>query len=115
MPISPFETLNIIEALENFLDKKRPPEVLRSKLDLNYEIYGQSVVIFEIRPQWDDRNKIMHIPIAKTTYVARTNTWKVFWMKSDQKWHSYKAVPVVQTIRDFVKLVEKDEHYCFFG
>ncbi len=115
MPISPFETLNVIEALENFLDKKRPPKILRAQLDIGYDIQGQSVIIFEIRPKWDDKSKILQLPVAKTTYVLKTDVWKVFWRKSDQKWHSYKAHPMVKTIQEFVKLVEKDEHYCFFG
>ena len=46
-------TVEIIEALENFLYKRRPPVELRSKVDLAYKIDNQSVIIYEIRPLWD--------------------------------------------------------------
>jgi hypothetical protein len=31
------------------------------------------------------------------------------------KWHSYKPVPVVDTIDEFVALVHEDRNNCFFG
>ena len=36
-------------------------------------------------------------------------------MRSDLKWHSYQPEPEVSAIDDFLAVVQKDEHACFFG
>ena len=43
--------LDIIELMENYISKHRPPEHLRAQVDLSYKIEGQSVIIFEISPR----------------------------------------------------------------
>lgn len=115
MAISIFQTLDVIEALENYIYKIRPPEELRNQVDITYKIEDQSVIIYEIRPHWNKPDEIIESSIAKTTYVKKTNNWKVFWMQSDLKWHAYKPMPVVKTLNEFVELVDKDEHSCFWG
>lgn len=115
MAIDTLQTLEVIEAMENFLLRKKPPEHLRNQLDIGYKIEGQSIVIFEIRPQWNNPEIILEHPFAKTTFVKTKNKWNVFWMRADLKWHSYPPKPTVENLRAFIKLVEKDEHHCFFG
>ena len=109
------QTENIIEACENLLQKRRPPEKMRHQLDLSYKIDGKSVLIFEIRSRWDNKNEFIESPIAKTTWVKSHNQWKVFWMRSDLKWHAYKPKPLVKTISEFVILVDQDNYGCFWG
>ena len=48
MAIDTLQTLDIIEVMENFLARKRPPEHIRPKLDIDYKIEEQSIIIFEI-------------------------------------------------------------------
>lgn len=115
MAIDILQTLDVIEVMENFLSRKRPPEEIRNKVDLDYKIEEQSIIIFEIRPQWDNPAEILEHPIAKTTFVKAKNNWKVFWMKSDGKWHGYSPKPVVSKLTEFIKLVEEDKHHCFWG
>jgi len=115
MAINTLQTLDVIEALENFISKIRPPEHIREKLDFSYEIEGQSIIIFEIRPQWDRPEIIHQYPVAKTTFVKAKNHWKVFWMRASLNWNSYAPKPFVQSIGEFTKLVEEDQHHCFWG
>lgn len=98
-----------------FLAKKRPPEPIRKELDLIYRIEGQSVLVYEVRPRWNNPSEIMEEPVAKTTFIKAHNHWKVFWMRADLKWHSFPPKPIVKTIDHFFQLVVEDEHYCFFG
>ena len=107
--------LEIIEIMENYISKHRPPEHLREEIDLSYKIEEQSVILFEIRPEWKKPNEKMECNVAKATFVKTSNVWKVFWHKSDQKWHSYTPNPKVNTLKDFLKLVETDKHSCFWG
>ena len=115
MPIDILQTAEIIEALENFMLKRRPPLGMRSLVDLAYKIENQSVFNFEIRPRWDNPNELFNSNIAKATFVKTQNHWDVFWMRSDLKWHKYQPKPNVKTINEFVDLVAKDDHHCFWG
>ena len=115
MAIDILKTLEVIETMENFIYKRRPPENIRHQLDLSYKIENQSIIIFEIRPKWNKPDEKMESPIAKTTYVKEKNHWKVFWQRADLKWHSYTPKPIVKNLKEFVKLVDEDKHACFWG
>ena len=56
-----------------------------------------------------------YMQVIKTTYVKKTGIWKVYWQRADLKWHSYSPIPEVDTLDDFLTLVDKDEHHCFRG
>lgn len=115
MAIETLQTLEVIEVMENFLSRKRPPEEIRNRLDIGYKIEGQSIILFEIRPQWNKPEIIHEHPFAKTTFVKAKSNWKVFWMRADSKWHSYMPQPTVKRLSEFTTLVEEDQHHCFFG
>jgi len=115
MAISEFELKRCEKQLENFLSKHRPPVHVRSQLDISFRIINQSVEIFEIRPDFrDDTNKI-EISAAKATFVKTQNIWKIYWQKSDLKWHSYDPMPVVNSIEEFLEIVGNDQYECFFS
>ncbi len=115
MAIDFLQTVDIIEVMENYIERKRPPLHIRDQLDLSYKIEDQSVVVFEIRPLWNNPNEKIEVPVAKATFVKASNNWKVFWRKADMKWYSYKPNPTADTLAEFVNLVEEDKHYCFWG
>lgn len=115
MAIDISQSIDIIEVMENFISRIRPAENIRSKLDISYRIEEQSVIIHEIRPCFDNPQIKLEPPVAKATFIKKHNHWKVFWMRSDLKWHSYKPSPVVKALHDFTQLVEKDEYHCFWG
>jgi len=115
MAFSEFETKRIHKIIERYVEKNRPPENLREEVDLSFRITGQSVEIFEIRPLWNDPKENIEEPIAKATYVKSRNLWKVFWQRADLKWHRYEPEPEVDSIEDFIEIVENDNYDCFFG
>ncbi|WP_293636258.1 DUF3024 domain-containing protein [Polaromonas sp.] len=53
--------------------------------------------------------------MAKATFVRTKGIWKVFWMRSDLKWHSYEPKAKVNTLKEFLGAVDRDEHSCFFS
>lgn len=115
MAIDIMQTLDVIESMENFLIKRRPPVELRNQVDIGYKIENQSVIIYEIRPRWNNPKEQMESGIAKTAYVKASKHWNIFWMQSDSKWHTYQPNLFVKTIKEFVDIVEEDEHHCFWG
>ncbi len=52
------QSVDIIEIMENYMSKVRPRPEIRDKLDLEYQIDGQSVILNEIRPFWNNPNEI---------------------------------------------------------
>jgi hypothetical protein len=115
MAIDILKTLEVIESMENFLARNRPTEDIRPVLDFGYKIENQSIIIFEIRPDWINSEIIREHPVARTTYIKAKMHWKVFWLRANMKWESYQPKPIVKTVNEFVTLVEQDELGCFWG
>ncbi|MFH6967747.1 DUF3024 domain-containing protein [Flavobacterium sp. FlaQc-28] len=57
----------------------------------------------------------MEYNVAKATFVKTENKWKVYWFKSDMKWHTYKPNEKVNNLKEFVKIIEEDKYNCFRG
>lgn len=115
MALDILKTAETIHALEVFLDKRRPPENIRHEIDLDYKIENQSIILYEIRPHWKKQDEKIESPIAKTTWVKTQKCWKIYWMRADLRWHSYQPVAEVETIEEFLKVVDTDSHGCFWG
>jgi hypothetical protein len=115
MPLSEFETKMAESALRRFLAKRRPPPEIRNQVDLAYRIDGLSLELFELRRRFLRPEEVAEHPIAKATYVRKANVWNVFWMRPDLKWHRYEPTPQVASVDDFLLLVDRDPHACFFG
>lgn len=115
MAIDNLQTLEVIEVMENFLERIRPPVHMRAKVDIGYKIEDQSVYIFELRPQWNKPEIIRETEVAKTTFIKTKNEWKVLWMGKELKWKAYSPQPTVKTIEEFIKLVSEDKYGCFWG
>jgi hypothetical protein len=95
MAFSEFEVKKIERAISEFLEARRPP--------------------IDIRPHFREPSKIIESPVAKATYVQKAQRWKIYWMRSDLKWHSYTPEPESRSIEEFFAIVNSDENGCFFG
>ena len=115
MAFNPTELSQIESALADFIAARRPPVEIRDKLEHAYRIEGQSVIIFEIRPRFDDRSEKIEIPVAKATYVRTANRWKIYCQRADLKWHSYPPDPEVLLFEEFLAVVDEDNFGCFWG
>lgn len=115
MAISEFEIKRCEKYVSEYIAKNRPPAHVRNEVDLCYRIEDQSILIYELRSLWNKPEQKIESMVAKTTYVKKDKLWKVFWQKSDMKWHSYEPVPTVKTLEEFLSTIEKDEYACFYG
>ncbi|MEL6942608.1 MAG: DUF3024 domain-containing protein [Bacteroidota bacterium] len=106
---------NLQKELENFLEKRRPPVEMRNQVDIGFSFVSQVVEIFEIRPHFKDEDKILNIPIAKSRYIKSRGIWKIYWRRGNGKWEAYDPQFEVSSLSDFLKIVDEDEHYCFWG
>ena len=115
MAFTDIERARIERDIAKFMERRRPPPYIRPELDFSYRISGHSVEIFEIRPEWQNPKQKMEHPVAKATFVRTQNLWRVFWMRSDLKWHGYEPNAVVRSLEAFLAVVDRDEYCCFFG
>ena len=115
MALNELEAKRVENAVAAYVKKRRPPPHIRPKLDLGYRLSGQSIELFEIRPMFQKPSVKQSHSFAKATYVRTRDHWKVFWLRQDLKWHAYQPHPVVKNIAEFLSVVEKDEHHCFYG
>ncbi|MDP4131705.1 MAG: DUF3024 domain-containing protein [Bacteroidota bacterium] len=115
MALALFKTVEIIEVMENYLERIRPPHHIRHDLDIGYKIDGQSVTLFEIRPGFLNPGINVESPYAKATYIKSSGQWKIYWMRANLKWDLYEIRPVVSELKDFLELVEEDKYHCFKG
>ena len=98
------------------MEKRRPPPELRAQIDIGFRVEGQSIVIFELHPDWMDGSAAMlERTLAKATYSKKTALWAIYWMKADLKWHRYPPVPAVGKLEAFISILDKDEHGSFWG
>jgi len=108
--------ININEKrIDDYIQAKRPPVELREQVDLGYSFKNNEVLLFQIRPQWDDQSKKNEYPFARCKYVKTQQIWKIYWMRASGKWELYEPNPKVADIESFIKIIESDEHGCFWG
>lgn len=115
MAISEFEIKRIEKLVGGYLEKRRPAKHIRSKFDLAFRINNQSFEIYSVRPRWDNPEEILEGSIAKATYVKSRKIWKIYWMRSDLKWHSYAPQPSCRMLEEVLEIIDRDEHSCFWG
>jgi hypothetical protein len=88
--LSEFEIKRCEKLVAEFIERHRPHPRLRKDVDLAFRMKGLSVEIFELRAHWRGTGKPIEHSIAKARYNKSKHTWKVFWQRSDLKWHRYE-------------------------
>ncbi len=114
MALSEVETKRYEKLVKAYCDNKYPAHI-RNELYLNYEIQDQSIILFTVRPQWNNPSETVKGMIAKATYVKSIKIWKLYWQRADLKWHGYEPKPEVKSVEEFLEIVKADKHACFYG
>ena len=115
MALSEFESRRVDKLASEYVEACRPPAHIRSQLDIGFRISNQSLELFEIRPRWDNPSEVLEHAFAKTTFVKKTRSWKIYWMRQDLKWHCYDPAPEVASVDEFLSTVAEDALACFCG
>ncbi|AGW12405.1 DUF3024 domain-containing protein [Megalodesulfovibrio gigas] len=117
MPRSEFEKVRLEKLLQQFCETQGPPAHIRDQLRWGFRVdqAKQTIELFEVRPHFMYNDLEIEHGVAKARYVKSSKTWKVYWMRSDLKWHQYDIVSEVRTVEEFLTVVKADECCCFFG
>ena len=97
------------------LCSERTPDHLKDKLRFEYQIEKQSVIIYEVRPFWNNPSEFTRMPISKLTYVRTENIWKLYWKRASGKWVLYEPKESSKDLKTLVEEIDKDSYGCFFG
>lgn len=115
MALSELEIKRVEKTMDGYLARHRPAPHIRSQLDIGWRLTGQSLVIFERRPAWDNPTEIRERSFVKTTFVRTTGLWKLFWMRQDLRWHGYEPAMHHRTLDAVIAEIESDPYSCFGG
>ena len=74
------ELARVRRAMDAFMQQRRPPPHIRSKVDLGFRVIGQSIEIFETRPSWQGQRIGMRDSRTRATHIIfrlehPTNLW----------------------------------------
>jgi hypothetical protein len=115
MAVSEFEHKLWERTVRVWVEARRPPPEIRSEVDLDFRIEGQSIEIFEIRAAWRRPGEKIESSVAKTTYVKSRETWKVYWKRADGRWHRYDPAGEMGSLQEVLALVGEDAYGAFWG
>jgi len=115
MAFTEFEEQVNRRALAEFVAKRRPPEHIRSRLDLGTEEYGHVIEIFTVVPHYQNKAKLVRQNVARIRFYRSREQWQLYWQRADMKWHLYEPDPIHHTLHQALKTIDVDEHCCFFG
>ena len=115
MALKPEQISDSLAAMGEFVQRMKPPPEFLDKLSYKAELIGSSVILSDVRPMWNSPRRKRASPFAKIKCVATRREWRLYWMKSDLKWHSYEYKPVFRSLRKALLEVEEDSYHCFFG
>lgn len=91
-----------------------PPDV-RSQVQKGFRFDGRSVVLFEMRPALMPPHDWQEEPIAKFTYVKRSQLWRLYCMFRDLEWHAYDPLAESPDLCLLVDEVRADPTGIFGG
>jgi len=93
---------HIMAKLERFGHPKLPFAIVKKK---------QSYIVGHKRKRFSDGSEFFS-EACKITYVKKSNSWKLYWMRADLKWHLYDEY---STLDEALKEVKEDPNGCFWG
>ncbi len=111
------KTIDINEStIKDYVESLRPENAdIRKQLDFGYSYDGRVFVLFEIRPVWNDPEKIQHMEYAKIRYYKSRQEFNLYWMRASGKWELYEPFPESTHLEKIIDTVKKDKHGCFYG
>ena len=114
MPFTEIE-LKYIESTVGKMCKRRSPPQFSDKLRTTFEVRSLDVIVYEERPEWHNPKEWSKTEVAKFKYSRKDGEWKLYWMRSDLKWHAYDMVSPTKSLEEIVKEVDEDPDGAFFG
>lgn len=102
--------------IQKYVESLRPENLeIRKQVDIGYSYDGKIVILFEIRPEWNDPEKKQQIEFAKIRHFKARKEWNLYWMRASGKWELYKPFPESTHLEKIIAVIKEDKHGCFYG
>lgn len=114
MPLSDTVKQQVVSILSAFCDKRVPADI-RGEVNLTCTFRGNSVTLYENRPQWLNRSQWIHMPIAQFRLNPRNGEWTLYCADRNLRWHEYPEIAPTSHFDALLAEVDKDPTGIFFG
>jgi len=111
------KTIDINESeIKKYIESIRPtdPEI-RKQVDIGYSFDERVVILYEIRPIWNNPQKMQHNEFAKIRYNESKQEWNLYWKRASGKWELYEPFPKSIHLDKMIEIISQDKHNCFYG
>lgn len=114
MVIPQEELTYAITVLEEFCEQ-RTPLVVRDQVALQFRIEGQSIILYERRPHFQDPREWVENLVAKFRYWKQRDEWSLYWRDRNAKWHLFEPLESAKELQVLIDEVARDRTAIFFG
>ena len=102
--------------IKQYVESLRPKNSeIRKQRDFGYSYDGKIVILYEIRPLWNNRKEAQKIAFVKIRYYKSRQNWNLFWMRANGKWELYDPFPESSHLVKIIEIIKEDKLGCFFG
>ena len=104
------------DIVKKYVESIRPKDAeVRKELDFDFSYDGKIVIMYEVRPVWNDPSKIQHLPYVKIRYYKSRQEWNLYWMRASGKWELYRPFPSSKDLQKIIRTIDEDAYGCFYG
>lgn len=114
MALSEFEKKRIEKIFSTYCKHKVPPHA-RDQVRVEFQVRGNEVVLFEVRPHWQGGGDWIPMKVARFKKDDKTETWQLYWADRNSKWRKYPPLPFHRDIEKLLAEVERNESGAFWG
>jgi hypothetical protein len=114
LPISSLEQQRVSVLLQDYCDRRVPPEV-RDQLEIRFRFEGNAAYLFERRPAWRRSGEWLELLVAKFRYFVGRREWQLYWRDSNERWHVYDLLPPSRRFERLLAEVDADPTCIFWG
>ncbi|AUC77312.1 DUF3024 domain-containing protein [Olleya sp. Bg11-27] len=109
-------TIDINEStVKNYVESLRPEDLdIRTKLDFGYSYDKKVVIIYKIRPVWNNPKKTQNIEYVKIRFYKSKQEWLLYWKRASGKWEIYPSSKGSTHLEKIIEMIKEDKHGCFF-
>ena len=107
--------LRMIDRTVGGLCRRRSPVQFKDQLRFVYKTEGHSVFVFEERPYWRNPSEWIRMGVARFRFTRSRDTWTLYWMRHNGKWHAYDPETRKGDLSTLVKIMDEDKYGAFFG
>ena len=85
------------------------------RLRYTYQFEPSSALLIEQRPSFMKPDEWTSKPIAKFRYSEARDTWSLYWVDANERWHRVSNVPTEKKIDALLKVVLSDPLGVFWS